>query len=188
LGGERQGDLERAAGVDAGAVLQDGIVGEQPADVGAGEQLGAVADGVTEHRARRALADHQDAGGIGRRGVATENQRAAAELDLRAGNDGVAAKIRDGVCAGAGRAVARGARRLSAARAPEAVRMARLVRKTHATDRHRAQMKNIAKLTALCLVLVRVRMVSGDRKLCLGLEGRRRCRGRSRGGTRENFL
>jgi len=80
--GDWQGDLERAAGVDAGAVLQDGLVGEQPADVGAVQQLGAVADGITEHRARRALADHQDAVDIGRRGVTAEHQRTAAQLDL----------------------------------------------------------------------------------------------------------
>ena len=57
--------------------------------------------------------------------------------------------------------------------------MARPVRKTHATRRFPAQMKNIVKLPSLCLVLMRVRMVSRDRKLCLGLEGRSCCWGRT---------
>jgi 1,4-dihydroxy-2-naphthoate octaprenyltransferase len=65
--------------------------------------------------------------------------------------------------------------RASAARAPWAVRMARPVRKTHATDRFPTQMKNIVKLPVLSLVLMRVRMLSRDRNLCLGLEGRRGC-------------
>ena len=64
-------------------------------------QLGAIADGVTEDRTRRALADHQNAVGIGHRGVAPEHQRAAAELDLRAGDDGVRSKIvRRSLCEG----------------------------------------------------------------------------------------
>jgi hypothetical protein len=45
--------------------------------------------------------------------------------------------------------------------------MARPVRKTHATHRFRAQMKNIVKLPVLSLVLMRARMVSRHRKLCL---------------------